>query len=233
MEPSAKKEDNNFLSISLIAIFVIILFTIVFSYLILKDKNNLNNDYAEQESVLSQNTQVKDYFPDVIERHWPQIPITYDYNQECIDWWEGRWLNKISLALGEISNTTNNSISFLKIDSSEFDSQNTPDIMFLCNNTQPHSDATQLSSTYAIAEAQAFYWPSVNLYAPSKVYIHTPRGCYDRPAILMHEVLHLIGLKHTPKTNEYARDIMFPKSVDCNSQISEKDIEFLKNIYTK
>jgi len=150
---------------------------------------------------------------------WENIPIGYSWNEECAEWADGNYSDRIVLALQEISNVTNGSITFQKVPSDD------SDIMFICNKSQYYSKGE------IMAEAKLYKYTGRLAYAPSKIYIYNPNGCKDRPVVLIHEILHLFGVEHSPTTEENFENIMFEKHYDCDAYIYPETVDYLKSIY--
>jgi len=155
---------------------------------------------------------------------WDHMPITYNYNEECAEWNNGAYPQRIEQALQEITEVTDGLIEFQRVYSTK------ADITYICDKSQYYS------SGKTIAEAEPWFWEGYDetggIYAESFVYIYDPNGCRDRPTTLIHETLHLLGIEHPPKTEENLLNIMFEKNYSCDAIIYPETIEYLKFIYS-
>lgn len=167
---------------------------------------------------------VGDLFSHTNELHWSHMPITYNYD-ECITTFNGKMKKDIENALAFISDRTDNAITFKKIDSSE------ADIIFICDIGGIRK-AGRKPGFLTYAEALPYVYKTANVYDKGEIYIYSSYECLGkRPTLIIHEVLHLFGLEHNVNPS-YSWDIMHPyERVNCDADILDKDIEYLKEIY--
>jgi hypothetical protein len=185
------------------------------------------DDPITGEVILENDIFDEDSFSGTSELHWDHMPLTYNYNAECGEWLGGKYPSQIEMALEEISNSTNDIVSFVKTESG------TPDILFVCGIKKEYNKKSgTVTQTWTIAEAEGHF--QGNVYSSSKIYIYDVNSCISsttKPGVLIHEILHLFGFDDLPRTEENLGNIMFPLSINCNAEISEEQIQRLKRIY--
>ena len=100
--------------------------------------------------------------------------------------------------------------------------------MYLSNRKNYHrflpADYTEI-----IGEAQIYIYQGTNLFAPGEVYLIGLDECADtKPIIVIHETLHMLGLKH----RNHIGDIMHPIiRDDCEAEVSKNYLDYLWDIY--
>ncbi|MEK6881821.1 MAG: hypothetical protein AABY22_19540, partial [Nanoarchaeota archaeon] len=125
------------------------------------------------------------------------MPLTYT-TENCETHFNGKYLEDINNALKYIENKTDEKVTFKK----SFIEK--ADITFICeidnNNLKfsPPTDETPYK-TFINAESQISFSPvNQNLFSSGEVYIYSTKRCLgQKPIVLIHETLHLLGLDHT------------------------------------
>ena len=178
----------------------------------ISEVNPINNseDYT--------NPSENDIFSNTNETHWNHMPLTYNfYNCFQTD------INRIIKATDFITNRTG-SITF------KFENIETPDISFICMSEREIEHSNRYS-TETFGEAVPYVYADYpNIYASSEILIFPVTTCpYARPVTEIHEILHLLGLQHP--NYAYEDDIMNAEHVGCNTDITEDELKYLKNIY--
>ena len=171
---------------------------------------------ADEKSDDSTLDEVSDSFSDNDKLHWNHMPLSYNYNQECAEHFYGRYPEEIAKALNYITEKTNGSARFVK-------TEGDADIFYNCD----FSNAKKIG--YGETTARANYNYEGNVYTDATIDIYAAKLCLGkgRPTTLIHETLHLFGLDHS----DDVKDVMYDKEVNCLSEISQKDIDYLVGIY--
>ncbi len=181
----------------------------------------------EIEEIFNEEVYFEDQFPNTNEFHWDHMPITYDIDS-CRKTFGGRMMKDIENSFIFISNRTDNVILF-----EEYSSGIEADITFICDIGGIETNNFRGDGTFVTeAEAAIYEYPGTNIFAPSEIYIYATYDCLgERPTLIIHEILHLFNLEHNVNPS-YSDDIMHPYLSDnCNRDILEKDVDYLKNVY--
>ncbi len=168
-----------------------------------------------------------DLFKETKENHWAHMPLTYSYADNCYDEDLYEIKKKVESALDYITQQTSKKITFSYPDSKY------SDITFSCK----FNDDLIISlvgpngeSAHAIPQI----YPETNIYSEGVINVYEKDSCPlgQRQVVIIHEVLHLFGLKHNKEGT--AGDIMgstFSKG-NCNKEVSDKDRDYLIGIYS-
>lgn len=162
--------------------------------------------------------------------HWDHMPITYNVDS-CADTFEGKLAKDIDKALFFITSRTEGAVSFEKAqEGSE------ADITYICDigALETKNARGQESGFITEAEAVPFTYQGTSIYAPSEIYIYATYPCLGKniPATIVHETLHMLGLKHNTNPSNPG-DVMQPYlSQRCDLDIQQKDVDYLREIYS-
>jgi len=171
---------------------------------------------------------VEDQFPNTYDFHWDHMPITYNADS-CSKTFEGKMMKDIQNSFIFISNRTDNLITF-----QEYSMETEADITFICDIGGIETKRNRIDLGWITeAEAIPYEYPGTNIFAPSEIYIYATHECLgERPILIIHEILHLFNLEHNINPS-HTGDIMHPYLSDnCDADILEKDIDYLKSIYS-
>jgi len=173
-----------------------------------------NNDNAPPKR--PQTIEDLDPYSNTTEMHWDHMPLTYSH-LNCTE----KHTDRTIQAMEFLENRTSNILSFKALD---LQKSNESDITFVCYEIG--------NNDLAVGEAIPYFYNNTKIYAPSKINIYKPSHCIDRrPTIEIHEILHLFGLKHVEAKDSTWDDIMNPYATRCTADISEKDMNYLLEIY--
>lgn len=192
-----------------------------------------NQEGASSNLISEEYEQITDRYNHTLELHWSDMPITYSYDKEC----EFKIINangtypkvrddetigQIERGLSFISNRTRGAVVFKK-------TEENPDITYVCDSSSRVDYGYDTWQTDG--EAQTYTWEGTNIFAPGTVSLIRlgNEECEEtRPIIVIHETLHMLGLKH----NMFVGDIMNPYNMkDCKADISKIDLDYLWEIY--
>lgn len=191
--------------------------------------SNENSKFLAKEISSSQENSRVDMFAHTEEYHWDHVPLTYNLDS-CKDTFEGKIAIDIEDAFDFISERMENSMTFKKAEEGE-----KADITFICDigAIKTKRDRGILTGRIIDAEAVSYYGEG-NIFAPGEIYIYSTYECLgDRPTLIIHEILHLLGLEHNTRPS-YPNDIMNPYiGENCEADILDKDMNYLMGIYGK
>ncbi len=224
-------------------IVLILAFAFLLWYAFSPNENKINNSIPNEELIIPSDNNynslssldfltTKDEFSNTYQIHYDHMPVTYNYNEECANYFNGKYPDQIKRALDYITNKTDQAITFEKTDSSK------PDIMYNCDFEHGRRNPLDLT----IAEAFENYYE--NIYTFSEIRIYSTEMCLGKkPVTLIHETLHLFGLQHfgyvdydTPSGYPLQvgeENVMHQETTNCFADISQEDINYLKTIYQK
>jgi len=196
---------------------LVLIFIVAIFYLGTISKNNLDSLNSSQR--FDKGLSI-DKFPNSQELHWPQMPVTYRFDNLTLC---GKLVPKrIMDAFNQIQNETDNIISFKE------DNYSDSGITIYCFKIVPLG----IEPGY-IVSGEGGYSSQGNLIVSGtlnfynvKDYTYSP-GCQIRPNVEVHEIFHTFGIQHVNKTGS----IMNPIAANCIWNIDEDIINNLKRLY--
>lgn len=211
--------------------FVIILIILVSGCISVTDEQPRNigqptytsKSYIENSSlwgsVANESLSAGDQFSNSSELHWKHMPITFSITSSC-----GNYQSKrIIWGFNVLTNETNNSVRFKKVDDSA-------DISVKCFKEVP----SEIPNTFTQGKAQYLNNGNeiesavINYYNVNPNLDYYPGGCIIYPDTEVHELLHTFGFEHI----ENPRSIMSPEGTNCYvRKIDNEIIGKLKKIY--
>ena len=179
-----------------------------------------------------ENPFAKDEFADSEELHWIHMPVNYSI-QKCNPESLGKeaadfdYVEQTRIAFDAITEMTEGRISFREVLNGE-----EAEILVTCNISKfgIEESSTKTQKTFIAGNTKLIYAglqiinASIDLYRPYR--------CRNNPITQIHEILHALGIPHTPLKDEYVLDMMYPFQTSCNSRVSPETIEKLKEIYS-
>jgi hypothetical protein len=171
---------------------------------------NINSNQNENP----ENTKIESSEP-----HWEYMPVSYSFSnpEDC----GGFQTRRILRAFDEISNATQNKITFIQLN-------NSGSINIICNkNFLPSDEPGLLQSGEATVSSLGNIILSADINFYNTAGDNYNGGCRNYPDVEIHEILHAFGIPHTDE--EY--NIMNPIGSYCPTKINQDIIDYLLDIY--
>ncbi len=163
--------------------------------------------------------------------HWSHLPISYsikDCNMESLREYlrDFDYVNHTRLAFDIITNSTSGLVTFNEVSSNG-------DINIKCYISSFGAEIykTETENSYEIGVSSLTI--TGNEITHADITLYAPLRCANNPVTQIHEILHGLGIEHTPEkpAYKYLRDVMYPLLIGCNSKIGEDTISKLESIY--
>lgn len=166
------------LGIIILALFILFaLYTLLFSKEERSISETVSHNYQAEETL-------EDDFPNSTIMHWPHLPVTYRFDENCI----GREPDRMRWGFDVLANSTNYRVRFLETNGSE---QN---IFITCSPDQSKDrDLITLGEAepWFIEDYYLIYNVTIRLYSVRED--SYPTSCHTFPSMEVHEIIHAMG----------------------------------------
>ena len=161
-----------------------------------------------------------DSFQNITFMHWDHMPLTYRFENECVQ----RQIDLVKLAFEKIEEETGNLVQFenLSLD---------PDISIYCKPANYSGQGGDTIADALITELDS----SRNLIKKGELSFYGQGSiCLTGyPALEVHEILHLFKIPHNPLTGSIMSPYSAETSLRCKiTEIDEEYVSCLKYIYS-
>jgi len=181
------------------------------------DEESKDNFTNERIQVI----EINDKFSNISEVHWTHMPITYKFENGCVE----RQISLTKLAFISISNETSFLIYFREVSES-------PDILIHCKSREWVKDASKITLGEASSNTSDY---NKGLITNSEIIFYSGGMTCNTgyPALEVHEILHTFGLRDIGNLDKIMSGYSAESSAKCKIKfIDTETLSCLKYIYS-